>query len=175
MENEDRIKRYAIHEAGHVLGLYVALGNIDRVDFIYIDETGGFTILTDDFKFTYKQPGINTEQAHRDMFIDACYLLGGGIAVKMIFNEDDLDFDSMSVDLNVFEKIWHENLLLDTDLFKRASEYCEEKFSNWIDCITVMSDRLIRDMGTYHDSGMLYKNVLCHIIEKCKVNSIKSD
>lgn len=170
MTDEHKLRRYAVHEAGHVLGLYINVGNINRIDSIKIDNTGGYTSFTNEFKLYYKRPNKNTEEAHIDMFIDACYFLGGGIAVKLIFNEEMLDFDSMSEDFKSFKQIWDEELSLQNDLFKRACNFCETEFAKWVQCINKISDCLIEDMNYFQESGlgMLPMRRLSQIIEEYK-------
>ena len=50
------IKRYAIHEAGHVLGVYFTMGNIDRIESANIDELGGYVDLNNEFITQFVKP-----------------------------------------------------------------------------------------------------------------------
>lgn len=104
------IKRYAIHEAGHVLGVYFTMGNIDRIESANIDELGGYVDLNNEFITQFVKPDITTDAGWQELFFDACYTISGGVAVMLIYNEPNLDWESMSEDRKQFEARWKKEI-----------------------------------------------------------------
>ena len=112
------IKRYAIHEAGHVLGVYFTMGNIDRIESANIDELGGYVDLNNEFITQFVKPDITTDAGWQELFFDACYTISGGVAVMLIYNEPNLDWESMSEDRKQFEARWKKEIVNKFNLSK---------------------------------------------------------
>lgn len=165
---EKDIERYAIHEAGHVLGVYFAMGNIDRIESANINEFGGHVDLSNEFKTQFIKPDITTDIGKQELFFDACYTIGGGVAVMVIYNEPNLDWKSMSEDKKQFEKRWKEeidNKLIDVDeLLAKAKKHCMDEFKKNTILLTAISTALLENFESYQKSGMLYRKSLEEII-----------
>ena len=162
------IKRYAIHDAGHVLGVYFTMGNIDRIESANIDELGGYVDLNNEFITQFVKPDITTDAGWQELFFDACYTISGGVAVMLIYNEPNLDWESMSEDRKQFEARWKkeiDNKQIDVDdLFTKAKEYCMNKFKNNNPLLTAISTALLNNFALYQRSGKLYRKALEEIL-----------
>lgn len=138
MNNDEKIMATAYHEAGHILAIYLLFGDFEKISFARIEcdnnddcqekiYSGSTNVISGFEKFDGEIKNSPGFEKYGNDFAIACYFFSGGVADRLMTNKFELDYDSMSEDIEKFNQNC-KNIEASENIKNLAIRFCEDLF-----------------------------------------------